>query len=424
MGLPSYVINFDELVEPIKQAFEMADIKLEIEQIELSDQNLNINTDEIEAMLEQIKVILTNVNGDTTSAKLTAVDILNQLKDHDLKLDIQLDDFQFKLQSMIDTLLDIHELLKAIDGQSVSEGRQKMLGDSIEIIGVPQVTERLFVFDEDILLTGVTVSQSAWNINDQWSIDIGGYTMFDKMYTKMRGEHKQLSKFYPIPAGTEIKFRYDNTASGNSKWVWVDLEFIELIEEEVLEPETPPQPPVVVEDTRDLPSTIEVTSDITVDEREIPGSIDVIRPPMDESVRVHMSGVMIGGSTQVDISGQPSWDIVEVWTEDAVSEIMYEGSYRDAMSVLPKSFASTFDAIAIDDGTRLEVWTETDFGGSKIMNYVGPMIIENDYLRPDIVDTSFENSPHAVQFPPEKRIYVNLDFLEDNFSFKISRVTL
>jgi hypothetical protein len=426
MGLPSYVINFDELVEPIKQAFEEADIKLNLEEIQLSDSSIDVNTDDIEGKLDEIVGILENIGKNTESTRLTAEDIYNQMVKHDEELKVQLDDFQFKIQAMIDTLLDIHDLLEKISGGQTTEGRQKMLGDSIEIEKTPQITSREFVFEKDILLTGVTLSQSAWNNNDRWSLDIGGYNIFEDMYTKMRGEHKQLSKFYPIPAGTVILFNYDNTASANSKWVWFDLEFIELLEDGNIVVPQEPAPPVkeddIYIDNKNLPCKINVK--LNYETRDLPSKIGVKTetPLPSGDGRVHFSGVLIGGSDMVEDK-----DITLIWKEDKYSEILPTGEYSNAMAFLPKTYSSTFDAIAIDSGTRLEAWTKINFLGDKIIDIVGPAILSNklmmennDKLGLDVLGDSFYNSPYAEEFPEEVRYTMDMSELSDNFSFRIS----
>ena len=86
-----------------------------------------------------------------------------------------------------------------------------------------------FIPSEQIILTGISYSQSAWKGTDCWDLEIGDNKIFQNVYTKEIGENKHFEVISPIEAGTPIKIILHNT-SGNSRHVWVDLEYINVSE--------------------------------------------------------------------------------------------------------------------------------------------------------------------------------------------------
>jgi hypothetical protein len=228
MGLPSYIINFDEIKQPIIDAISEASFDVTVGDISLDSASISIDTSAIETSLDDIISKLTTVKDNSTLVKDTTKDILTALTTHDTNMTSKMDMLGTKIEAIIESMAEMYILLEKIKEQLASEGQQRAVGDSIVIPAIAGTYSRTFSFNKDVLITGISMSQSAWNFNDRWSLDVGAFNMFDKIYTKLRGEHKQLSKFLPVPANTDIVFYYDNTSSANSKYVWFDLEFIEV----------------------------------------------------------------------------------------------------------------------------------------------------------------------------------------------------
>ena len=108
------------------------------------------------------------------------------------------------------------------------KGKQRIKGfaESIPAIdGAFRVVEQMW--DNDIILTGVTFSQSAWKGEDYWSLWVDDDKIFDTVYTKEIGDQKHWELIHIIKAEQKVKFLLHNV-SGNSRNVWVDLEWIEL----------------------------------------------------------------------------------------------------------------------------------------------------------------------------------------------------
>lgn len=84
-----------------------------------------------------------------------------------------------------------------------------------------------FIPDESIIITGISYSQSAWKANDYWDLYIGDEKLFENVYTKELGEQKHWEVINPVNAGVPIKIILNNQ-SGNSRHVWVDIEYVKL----------------------------------------------------------------------------------------------------------------------------------------------------------------------------------------------------
>ena len=82
--------------------------------------------------------------------------------------------------------------------------------------------------DKNIVLTGITYSQTGWKSEDYWELWVDGDRIFETVYTKELGEQKHWEVLHPIHANQTIKLVLNNK-SGNSRDVWVDIEYLELI---------------------------------------------------------------------------------------------------------------------------------------------------------------------------------------------------
>ena len=164
MSVPKYIINWEELLEILGDKFE-----IDINDIDLGD---------LEDYLDQ------------------------------------------QLSRIIDLLKQILDLLK-------DRGVQRVNSISYHIPAVLADYKLPTIFDEDVLITGITYSQSAWKYQDSWSLEIGEKVLFDEVGTKEIGESKAMNVFYFVPAGKPVNIIFHNN-SGNSRLVWFDIEYIGL----------------------------------------------------------------------------------------------------------------------------------------------------------------------------------------------------
>lgn len=92
-----------------------------------------------------------------------------------------------------------------------------------------------WILDTNIILTGVTFSQSAWKSEDYWELWIDGDRLMETVYTKELGDQKHWEVLNPVNYNQEIMIVLHNN-SGNSRDVWVDIEYIKLLGNEPSNP--------------------------------------------------------------------------------------------------------------------------------------------------------------------------------------------
>ena len=131
-----------------------------------------------------------------------------------------------------DELKDLLEdALKDIVVRSIKDvrGVQKVLGTAQSIPAMQGNFKILeWTVDKNIVITGVTYSQSAWKGEDYWELWIDGDRLFETVYTKELGDQKHWEVLHPVNAGQTIKVILSNV-SGNSRNVWVDIEYLDLL---------------------------------------------------------------------------------------------------------------------------------------------------------------------------------------------------
>lgn len=143
-----------------------------------------------------------------------------------LSIDLKETDLGTLEKLLKDNLEAILELLKIIAGK-------KGYGCMDMSRHIPAIVNKFVTakkFDRDILITGLTFSQSAWKEEDTLSLKAGDSLIIDEMHTKELGQEKRFYMAFPVEAGEEIKVIYNNK-SGNSKMFFCDLDYIKLEKE-------------------------------------------------------------------------------------------------------------------------------------------------------------------------------------------------
>ncbi len=123
-------------------------------------------------------------------------------------------------------------------------------------------------------------------------------------------------------------------------------------------------------------------------------------PKPTENCGVHFSGLVL--------SDMPSQDgIGVIFGNDPMGEYVGSGFYPDNSKTFPKAVQHTFDAIAVDKGTRLIIYRKPNFEGDVLLDVVGPALITNVLWKNDIrynqVENKQFNSKLQALFPPSRR---------------------
>jgi len=372
MGLSRYVINFDDTEPHLREAIRSSTLKGDIE-VDLSQVNAWLNTAPIENTIMEhdtlYKIITNNFDSIGNTAKLITEEIINKDEPPGKIYD--------EIESSLDRIIQVNEEIKQRlqellnDSGIIEPGAQKIQGYYDYFPSLKGNYAITHAVDKDILLTGITYSQIGWKLEDTFSILVDGDEIFKDLGTKEIAEKKAFSEEMKLYANTAIQFVLHNN-SGNSRQIWVDFEYIEL-------------------------------------------SIATVK-----DVKVQFSGNPIFPET----STRPLtrfWDSSNEFKP--MSEILLEGDYPNFAQALPISSALTIDGILINVGTRLQCWEGPNFKGNKLLDIVGPVLINSAHMQTESVTTDFNNAMATSQYNDiltENKIYW-IDFYNIyNGSFKIS----
>lgn len=191
MSTPSYVINFDELVDLLSEYLR---------------NGINVNVGDVVVDTSQLQALLEEINN---------------------KIPEGID-----LSELLQVLKDLNIFVEDIGNKLGIDGEQRVYGEMLEIPAMKGKYKIEFKPEKDGFITGIAYSQSAWNYEDNWCLDVNDKRIFSNIYTKEYGENKRFSNIYPIKEGETVYFIYNNNSSSN-KVVWVDFEILE--KEEVME---------------------------------------------------------------------------------------------------------------------------------------------------------------------------------------------
>lgn len=129
----------------------------------------------------------------------------------------------------------------------------------------------------------------------------------------------------------------------------------------------------------------------------------VVKKPTN-NCRAHFSGLLMTDNFQ-------SGNHTEIYQLDESSEYVGEGEYPRAINAFPKAHESSFDGIAIDNGTRVIIYSEENFTGDILLDETGPVIItnkiriEDDNTKSEVINNNQKifKEPLNSNYPPSCR---------------------
>lgn len=134
-------------------------------------------------------------------------------------------------------------------------------------------------------------------------------------------------------------------------------------------------------------------------------------PKPEEGNQVHFSGILFYDIiqqhwTEIPFLANGHYDAYGLNTDDFVGS----GDYPNNTHAFPNAVATTFDGIAIDEGTRLIIYSQPDFQGDILIDVYGPMLINNNLYENatqihDYLTKTFEPQELHDNFPPETRFF-------------------
>ena len=85
---------------------------------------------------------------------------------------------------------------------------------------------------------------------------------------------------------------------------------------------------------------------------------------------VHFSGTLL---SDTEIKGH----ISKIYQPDKYGEYVGDGMYPSNQAAFPNAVQYTFDAIAVDKGTHLTIYSQPNFKGKILLDVTGPALINN-----------------------------------------------
>lgn len=101
-----------------------------------------------------------------------------------------------------------------------------------------------------------------------------------------------------------------------------------------------------------------------------PKHIIISLPTPTRNCGVHFSGTLL---SDTKIQGH----ISKIYEPDIYGEYVGDGRYANNQAAFPKAVKYTFDAIAVDQGTHLIVYSKPNFQGEILLDVSGPYLINN-----------------------------------------------
>ena len=141
---------------------------------------------------------------------------------------------------------------------------------------------------------------------------------------------------------------------------------------------------------------------------------EVVRKPT-ANCSAHFAGTFLPDEKEYE-------NISIIYQTDDLSEYFGEGKYTRGQAAFPKADPTSFDAIAIDHGTQVIIYSEENFKGEILLDEKGPVIIINTHRYTEysvVIDeilTKKFNEPLNTTFPPSFRKISNSNM------FKCSRI--
>ncbi len=132
---------------------------------------------------------------------------------------------------------------------------------------------------------------------------------------------------------------------------------------------------------------------------------DRSEPPR-EFCRAHFSGTLLS-DVYVDSH------ISLIYKPDKFGEYVGEGEYSNNTVAFPNAVNTTFDAIAVDKGTRVILYSEPNFKGKVLLDVKGPALINNVKWKSDTRIGNFKTAtlkePYESLFPKSCRQWSSED---------------
>ncbi|WP_315114568.1 hypothetical protein [uncultured Clostridium sp.] len=300
MSLPKYIVNFEELTDELKKRL------LELIDDELRDKYPQLDTNNIEALLEDIKELLPSVKYEG-------------------------------LKNKIENLV----LYK-------HEGKPKIEGRLLDIPPITKENKAEFKFDKDVFLTGIHFNQTGWKKEDRWDLIIDKNKIINKSTIKEIGEHKYFSTFLEVNANTPVSFILHNN-SGNSRQTMLDLEYIEGTKgTEVIEPPKNP-------DIEDIPNLWDIAIRMQWENNS----------PADIDLHAVMGKIHVYFGNKEKNNLYLNFDYVEHITNNNPEIISVKGNKNKRLKI----YVNNYNGVMLNETVEIKIYQKKNYGNKLLKTY-------------------------------------------------------
>jgi hypothetical protein len=225
MGLPSLVINRDELPAILKKILSEVSMKVSLENAKVEGLELDLGEEEIETLID---VIVEKTDAKSITVQdiyMAVINVQTNMSVLQSSYSNALTDASFNLTSLLNEQKAVETLLqRIIDYLSI-----KGIPYSIPLRQVIPGSEGDFYLTfssiRECLLTSVFSFQSEYRFEDSWSLYVNNELLFDHVGTKYTEERKNFSSHYGIKSGDTIRIVFHNY-SGKTKTINYDIDFL------------------------------------------------------------------------------------------------------------------------------------------------------------------------------------------------------
>jgi hypothetical protein len=225
MGLPSLVINRDELPAILKRILSEVSLNVSLENAKVEGLELDLGTEQIEALIEAISEKTDAKSISVQDIYMAVINVQANMSTIQSSYSNALTDASFNLTSLIGEQKIVEELLQRIIDYLSIKGIPYTVPLRQVVPGNEGDFYLTFSSIRECLLTSVYSFQSEYRFEDSWSLYVNNELLFDHIGTKYAEERKNFSSHYGIKTGDTVRIVFHNY-SGKTKTINYDIDFL------------------------------------------------------------------------------------------------------------------------------------------------------------------------------------------------------
>ncbi|AMS01141.1 hypothetical protein AR9_g056 [Bacillus phage AR9] len=227
MGMPSHIINREDLEQIIIQALNSNSLKVNLTGLKLPETVISGNTEGIETGMKSILDVL---NTQSQNAQDLFMSVSNLLANTTIVEDLYIDrlyDLSLLVSRLIAEELEINELLNKIKDYLSLKGIDKSVSIRKDIPSVNGTYYLNCKVSEESNITKITSFQNQYDFSDCWDLRVNGVTVFENVFSKGIEQRKYFSSPLKVIPTDRVEFLFYNN-SGKQKTIYYDIDFLTI----------------------------------------------------------------------------------------------------------------------------------------------------------------------------------------------------